>query len=187
MKASGLAWTMLRNSIYMHGLINQAARMVADGRAVIPPNESTIGYVTREDCAAAAAAVLSTPGHENKAYDITGPALLGVRETAAVASAVTGKPIEVVQGGADVRPGFGRPAMSFTTSHFQDLTGRAPTSVRTLFEANKTALLTPRWRRASRLPESRTDGRRDRISGAPQGPARTDSGSSAQRSPRRLP
>jgi len=143
LKASGLAWTMLRNSIYMHGLINQAARMVADGRAVIPPNESTIGYVTREDCAAAAAAVLSTPGHENKAYDITGPALLGVRETAAVASAVTGKPIEVVQGGADVRPGFGRPAMSFTTSHFQDLTGRAPTSVHTLFEANKTALLTP--------------------------------------------
>jgi NAD(P)H dehydrogenase (quinone) len=118
LRASGLAWTMLRNSIYMHGLIGQAARMVADGRAVIPPNESTIGYVTREDCARAAAAVLSTPGHENKAYDITGPELLGVRATAAVASTVTGKPIEVVQGGADVRPGFGRPAMSFTTSHF---------------------------------------------------------------------
>jgi NAD(P)H dehydrogenase (quinone) len=143
LKASGLAWTMLRNSIYMHGLINQAARMVADGRAAIPPNESTIGYVTREDCARAAAAVLSTPGHENKAYDITGPELLGVRETAAVASAVTGKPIEVVQGGADVRPGFGRPAMSFTTSHFEDVTGRKPTSLRELFAASKDALLTP--------------------------------------------
>jgi NAD(P)H dehydrogenase (quinone) len=143
LRASGLAWTMLRNSIYMHGLIGQAARMVADGRAVIPPNESTIGYVTREDCARAAAAVLSTPGHENKAYDITGPELLGVRATAAVASTVTGKPIEVVQGGADVRPGFGRPAMSFTTSHFEDLTGRKPTSLRVLFEANKAALLTP--------------------------------------------
>ena len=143
LKASGLKWTMLRNSIYMHGLIGQAQRMVADGRAVIPPNESTIGYVTREDCARAAAAVLSTPGHENKAYDITGPELLGVRETAAVASAVTGKPIEVVQGGADVRPGFGRPAMSFTTSHFKDLTGREPTSLRQLFEASKAALLAP--------------------------------------------
>jgi NAD(P)H dehydrogenase (quinone) len=143
LKASGVSWTMLRNSIYMHGLIGQAARMVADGRAAIPPNESTIGYVTREDCARAAAAVLSTPGHENKTYDITGPELLGVRETAAVASAVTGKAIEVVQGGADVRPGFGRPAMSFTTSHFEQLTGRKPTSLRTLFEANKAALLTP--------------------------------------------
>ena len=73
----------------------------------------------------------------------TGPELLGVRETAAVASAVTGKRIEVVQGGADTRAGFGRPAMSFTTSHFEQLTGRKPTSLRTLFEASKTALLTP--------------------------------------------
>ena len=143
LKASGLAWTMLRNSIYMDGLIGQAARMVADGRATIPPNEWKIGYISRADCAAAAAAVLSTPGHENKAYDITGPELLGVRETAATATAVAGKPIEVVQGGADARPGFGREAMSFTTSHFQDLTGRAPTSVRTLFEQNKDALLRP--------------------------------------------
>ncbi len=143
LKASGLSWTMLRNSIYMHGQIPQAARWVADGRAVIPPNESPIGYVTREDCARAAAAVLSTPGHENKAYDITGPELIGVRDAAAIASAVAGKPIEVVQGGADVRPGFGRPAMAFTTSHFKDLTGREPTSLRALFEANKAALLTP--------------------------------------------
>jgi len=141
LKASGVAWTMLRNSIYMDGLIRQAARMVADGRAVIPPNESPIGYIARADCAAAAAAVLATPGHESTAYDITGPALLGVRETAATASAVTGKPIEVVQGGADTRPGFGRPAMSFITTHFQDLTGRAPMSLRALFEAHRDALL----------------------------------------------
>jgi NAD(P)H dehydrogenase (quinone) len=141
LKASGVAWTMLRNSIYMDGLVGQAAPMVAQGRAVIPPNESPIGYITRADCAAAAAAVLSTPGHENKAYDLTGPELLGVRQIAAVASAVTGKPIDVVQGGADARPGFGRPAMAFTSGDFEQLTGRRPTSVRALFEANKSALL----------------------------------------------
>jgi NAD(P)H dehydrogenase (quinone) len=141
LRASGVAWTMLRNSIYMEGLVNQAARMVAAGKATIPPNESPIGYITRADCAAAAAAVLSTAGHENKAYDITGPELLGVREIAAAASAVTGKPVEVVQGGPDTRPGFGRPAMAFTTTDFEALTGRAPTSVRALFEANKNTLL----------------------------------------------
>ena len=172
--ASGVAWTMLRNSIYMDGLLRQGAQMVADGKAVIPPNESPIGYITRADCAAAAAAVLTTPGHENKAYnvtgpellgvreiaaaaaavlttpghenkayDITGPALLGVREVAAAASAVTGKKIEVVQGDASTRPGFGRPAMAFTTMDFKELTGRAPTSVREFFTANKQALLTP--------------------------------------------
>jgi NAD(P)H dehydrogenase (quinone) len=140
LKTSGVAWTMLRNSIYMDGLIAQGARMVADGRAVVPPNEHKIGYVTRADCAAAAAAVLTTPGHENQAYDITGPELLGVRETAATAQAVTGKPIEVVAGGPDTRPGFGRPAMSVTTDHFESLTGRPPTSLRALFESNKQAL-----------------------------------------------
>src|SRR5512134_600366 len=126
LRASGVAWTMLRNSIYMHGQIAQAARWVADGRAVIPPNESPIGYVTREDCALAAAAVLSTPGHEGKAYDITGPELIGVRQIAAAASAVTGKSITVVQGGSDTRPGFGRPEMAFTTTDFEELTGRKP-------------------------------------------------------------
>jgi NAD(P)H dehydrogenase (quinone) len=141
LKASGVAWTMLRNSIYMDGLIRQGATMIADGRAVIPPNESPIGYIARADCAAAAAAVLATPGHENAAYDITGPELLGVREIAAAASAVSGKPIEVVEGGADARPGFGRPAMAFTSTDFQKLTGRPPTSVRAFFEANKDALL----------------------------------------------
>jgi NAD(P)H dehydrogenase (quinone) len=143
LKASGVAWTMLRNSIYMDGLLRQGAQMVADGKAVIPPNESPIGYITRADCAAAAAAVLTTPGHENKAYNITGPALLGVREVAAAASAVTGKKIEVVQGDASTRPGFGRPAMAFTTMDFKELTGRAPTSVRAFFTANEQALLTP--------------------------------------------
>jgi NAD(P)H dehydrogenase (quinone) len=141
LKASGVAWTMLRNSIYMDGLVGQAAAMVAAGRAVIPPNESPIGYITRADCALAAAAVLTTQGHENKAYDITGPELLGVREIAVAASAVTGKPIDIVQGGPDARPGFGRPAMAFTSMDFERLTGRPPTSVRELFEANKSALL----------------------------------------------
>jgi NAD(P)H dehydrogenase (quinone) len=142
LKQSGLQWTMLRNSIYMHNLVGQAQRMVFEGRAVIPPNESPIGYVTREDCARAAAAVLSTPGHEGKAYDITGPELLGVRQIAAAAADVTGKPIQVVQGGSETRPGFGRPEMAFTTMHFEELTGRKPTSVRELFQANKTTLLT---------------------------------------------
>jgi hypothetical protein len=87
--------------------------------------------------------VLTTPGHEGKAYDITGSELLGVRQVAAAASAVTGKAIDVVQGGSETRPGFGRPQMAFTTMHLEQLTGRRPTTVRELFAANKTTLLTP--------------------------------------------
>ncbi|MEJ0005047.1 MAG: hypothetical protein WDM77_01270 [Steroidobacteraceae bacterium] len=52
----------LRNSLYMEILVRQAAKMIADGKATVPPGEVRVGYVSRGDCAAAAAAVLSTAG-----------------------------------------------------------------------------------------------------------------------------
>src|SRR5689334_2486646 len=49
LKKSGVKWTMLRNSIYQDVLVGQAARMVAEGRAVVPAKEVKLGYVSRED------------------------------------------------------------------------------------------------------------------------------------------
>jgi NAD(P)H dehydrogenase (quinone) len=117
--------------------------MIIDGRASVPEGGSKIGYVTRADCAAAAAAVLTTAGHENKAYDITGPELLGPREIATAASAVTGKPIEIVPAG----PGsgsppraFGGPSIEVVSTAVADLTGHPPTSLRELLVANRDKL-----------------------------------------------
>jgi NAD(P)H dehydrogenase (quinone) len=144
LKKSGAAWTMLRNSIYMQGLIPQAAKMLAEGQASVPPNESRIGYVTREDCAAAAAAVLSTPGHDNKAYNITGPDLIGVRETATAATAATGKAIKVSLADPNAKAparGFGGPALAVTSTDVATLTGRPATGVTAFFKANKEKLL----------------------------------------------
>jgi NAD(P)H dehydrogenase (quinone) len=93
---SGLAWTMLRNQIYANGLVDQIAQIVRDGRFVTPTPDARVAYVTREDCAAAAAAVLATPGHENKAYNITGPDAIGPRELVALARDVGGKPVDLV-------------------------------------------------------------------------------------------
>lgn len=138
LRDSGVAWTMLRNSVYMDGIVQQAAAMIASGRATVPVDEPKMGYITRADCAAAAAAVLATPGHENKIYDLTGPELVGTPEIAEAASAVSGKPIEVVEGGS--APPFALPALAFVSSDFEMLTGRRPTSVRELLQANKNAL-----------------------------------------------
>jgi NAD(P)H dehydrogenase (quinone) len=82
LKASGAAWTMLRNSVYADGWVTAAAKWVAAGRVSVPPNDSKIAYVTRADCAAAAAGALTKPGQEHKAYDITGPELLDTRDVA---------------------------------------------------------------------------------------------------------
>jgi NAD(P)H dehydrogenase (quinone) len=144
LKNSGVKWTMLRNSIYQDVLVGQAARMVAEGRAVVPAKEVKLGYVSREDCAAAAAAVLTTAGTENKAYDITGPELIGQREIAAAASAVTGKTITVTDADPNATPAvrsFAGPAAARVSSDVANLTGRPPQSLKQLLEANKAALL----------------------------------------------
>ena len=140
-KKSGVAWTMLRNSIYSNGLVQQATKMLAEGKAPVSESDVRIGYVTREDCAAAAAAALSTSGHENKVYDITGPELIGPREIAAVASAVTGDAIELTPADPNARRGFGGPSFEIVSEDFGKLTGRPATSVRALFEMHRDELL----------------------------------------------
>lgn len=93
---SGVAWTMLRNQIYANGLVDQAVTIVRDGVLVTHTPEARVAYVTREDCAAAAAAVLTTPGHENRVYNITGPDAVGPRELVALASEISGKRVELL-------------------------------------------------------------------------------------------
>ena len=142
LRTSGVAWTFLRNSVYMDGAIPEAVAMLRDGKATVPADEYKVDYVTREDCAAAAAAVLTTVGHDNKAYDITGPELIGVREIAAAASAVTGKVIEVVPpaSSALATGGSDGSSPSVTSSAVAELTGRPATSLNAFFAANKDRL-----------------------------------------------
>ncbi len=142
LRRSGVAYTFLRNSLYMEILLPQAAKMVTDGSAVVPATEIRVGYVSRGDCAAAAAAVVSTPGHDNQSYDITGPALVGVADIAAAATAATGKTIRLVPADPHAPPtrGFAGPALSFTSTAVADLTGRPATSIRAFLAANRDKL-----------------------------------------------
>jgi NAD(P)H dehydrogenase (quinone) len=143
LRNSGVAYTFLRNSLYMEILLPQAVKMLADGKAVVPAAEVRVGYVSRGDCAAAAAAVLSTPGHDNKSYDITGPALVGVADIAAAATAATGKSITVMPADPNAPPvrGFAGPALAFTSTAVADLTGHPGTSIQAFLAANKDKLL----------------------------------------------
>ena len=75
LEASGLAWTFLRNNLYAEYQIPTATQAIATGQLVTNAGSGRTAYVSRDDCAAAAAAVLTSAGHENTAYDITGPRL----------------------------------------------------------------------------------------------------------------
>jgi uncharacterized protein YbjT (DUF2867 family) len=76
LRSSGLAWTLLRYNVYSDPLAGAAARAMASGQHMTNAGDGRTAYVTRGDCAAVAAAVLSHPGHEGKAYEISGPAAL---------------------------------------------------------------------------------------------------------------
>jgi NAD(P)H dehydrogenase (quinone) len=142
LRKSGLTWAFLRNSIYMEVTLPQAAKILADGKAVVPHDEIKLGYVTRQNCAEAAAAAL-LPGHENKAYDITGPALIGTRELATAAAAVTGKHVDITDADPSAPParGFATPAAAVVSTAVADLTGHPPTSLAEFLAANKNKLL----------------------------------------------
>lgn len=141
LRESGIAWTILRNQWYAGRLVGEAARMVADGRAVVSPNDPGTAYVTREDCAIAAAAALMTPGHENRVYEVTGPEAVRMRDVAAIASEITGVEIEVIEAGPGDEVREAPPSGTTLSTHFRDITGQPGTSARDLLEANRDALL----------------------------------------------
>lgn len=96
-RASGAAWTFLRNSIYADMVVQQAGGALATGRLITNAGSGGVSYVTREDCAAAAAAVLTSgDAHAGRTYDITGPEAPTPADLAQLIGTVGGKPVELV-------------------------------------------------------------------------------------------
>jgi NAD(P)H dehydrogenase (quinone) len=94
MRASGMAWTMLRDAHYADAMILMAGPgMMPGGQWFSNAGDGREAMVWRDDCVASAVAVLTTPGHENKIYNITGPELQTFDEVAALVSEITGCPL----------------------------------------------------------------------------------------------
>ncbi len=91
----GLHWTFLRDNHYAEAVATAIApRAAATGVWMASAGEGKIGTVSRDDCVACAVAALTTSGHEDQVYTLTGPQLLSFREQAAMVSALTSRPIE---------------------------------------------------------------------------------------------
>lgn len=149
MAASGLRWTSLRNNLYAEFQIPTIQQAAESGRLVTNAGAGLTSYVTRIDCAAAAAAALLHPDPA-QVYDISGPAGVSSQDLAALAAALRGGPVEVVdlpdeeyvaglvaaglpQPVAALLASFGTSAregyMDLTTTAVRDLTGQEPTPV----------------------------------------------------------
>jgi NAD(P)H dehydrogenase (quinone) len=96
LRASGTGWTMLRNSIYAEMLVMAAGPALATGRHVHNEGDGRMSYVARADCAAVAAVVLTSDGHDGKMYDVTGPEALSADDVAALFAELGGRPVEAL-------------------------------------------------------------------------------------------
>jgi NAD(P)H dehydrogenase (quinone) len=162
--ASGLEWTFLRNGAYAEWQIPDAdPHRFPEGKAALETGvlrnnrgDGKVAYVSREDCAAAAAAVLTGGAkHAGRAYDITGPELISDSQLAELYARISGRPVttqavsdaqyieglvaagvpEFVAGllasfGAAIRLG----ALEVLSTAFADLTGRPARTMGTVLE-----------------------------------------------------
>ena len=90
----GVPFTVLRNNVYSDYQFTGLKRAFASGKLVDARASGKVGFVTREDCARIAAAVIAEPPSGNQVLDVTGPAALSSAELAAFASEISGRSIE---------------------------------------------------------------------------------------------
>jgi NAD(P)H dehydrogenase (quinone) len=97
LKNSGLDYTLLRDSLYAESLVTLAAvRCAEEGKWMSVSAEGKIAFVAHDDCVQCGVAVLSSEGHENTIYHITGPELLSFRDMAEMTAKISGRSVEYV-------------------------------------------------------------------------------------------
>lgn len=157
--ASKLDWTVLRESVYTDMLPQVVGQAIQQGQLMTAAGQGKIAYITREDCAYAAAGALTDNFNGRRTLDITGPSAISHADLAAIASQITGRaisyiplePAVLVQGmvGAGLPQPIAELLVSFdtaiaqgrfdvVTNAVQQLSGHAPTSVAEFLAAHLT-------------------------------------------------
>jgi uncharacterized protein YbjT (DUF2867 family) len=90
---AGLPWTYLHPPFFMQNLLRSAAAIAAQGLLVAPMQAGQIAMVDARDVAAVAVAALTSDGHVDKTYTITGPDALSFQEVAQKLAAATGRSV----------------------------------------------------------------------------------------------
>ena len=147
--SSGLTWTFLRPSMYMNFALSWAPSIQLENAITSAGGGGKLGAVDPWDVAAVAKAALTAPGHENIAYELTGPELLSFGDMAEVFEKVMGRPIrhaeisEMEQGEVFARMGLPKYTVdglvetfsliragrfAYLTDDVEKVTGRKPRS-----------------------------------------------------------
>jgi uncharacterized protein YbjT (DUF2867 family) len=90
----GVPYTFLRCSFFMQNLSTTHRAEIRDKNEIyLPVGDGKTSFIDVRDIAAVAALALTTPGHGNKIYDLTGDEALDYYEVAKIFSEILQRPI----------------------------------------------------------------------------------------------
>lgn len=92
--ATGLPVTYLAPNLFMENLREAAGSIRSQGTIFAPAGQGRVGFVAASDVAKVAAAVLTSAGHEDQTYVLTGPESLTYADVAARVSAVFARDVD---------------------------------------------------------------------------------------------
>jgi uncharacterized protein YbjT (DUF2867 family) len=104
-RESGLVFTFLRPNSFMQNFITYFPPR--NGSIYLPWGNGTASFVDTRDIASVAAEMLTSDGHEEKIYTLTGPAALGIADVARILSEAVGREFKYI----DVPEGAARDGM----------------------------------------------------------------------------
>ena len=150
--------TFLRSSFFMQNLAEVHLEDIVERDEIfVPAGNGKTSFVDARDVAAVGVAALTEPGHENRAYDVTGQEALSYDEVASVFSNVLGREVRYAEPGAIAfavemyRRGTALPFIAVmlgiytsarlgmagrVTDDVRRVLGRPPTTMREFVEAN---------------------------------------------------
>ncbi|MBZ5758452.1 MULTISPECIES: SDR family oxidoreductase [Rhizobium] len=160
-KASGIGYTILRDAWYLDNFMMSLPHNLQGGKWYTATSGGKAPYISREDCALAIAAALASSDTESKTYTLTGSTSYSITDVASTVSAITGRPLEVIDvtdeqlaagmAGAGLPPFLVDMLVSADaniragnfdslTADFTTLTGKVPQTLRSFFEERKAEL-----------------------------------------------
>lgn len=92
-KESGITYTFLQNSLYFEVVPMFIGAGVLETGIFFPAGDGRVAFAARQDLGEATATILSTEGHENKTYNLTGSDAYSFAEIAEELSSLTGKTV----------------------------------------------------------------------------------------------
>jgi NAD(P)H dehydrogenase (quinone) len=155
LRASGIGFTILRNSWYTENYTRQLAQYLQQGAITAAAGDGRVAAATRADYAAAAVAVLTGTGHQNTVYELGGTAftmselaeaITEVTGTKIIYNAVTPAELVTILTGAGLDAGTAafvtaldegtaRGELDTTSTDLATLTGRPSTPLRDAIKA----------------------------------------------------